>query len=172
MHLASEHHTGNPCAAIENPLKSIRYGVSLVDDTLSRITKHAGWGWRVPRSFAPIAEAYYKGEGEKRQPVPVVFSTAPNRTRLSYKEFLKGNYAVSIDTLRMLQKDGYILLDHSDIRVGLPSFRTEREIQATFDTDEWRQTTSAKYDDSLQTLKHIGKHKTYCDTHCMLIVKP
>ena len=136
MHLRSEHHTGLPCAVIENTMQSIRYGVALVDDILARITKHGNCGWRVPRSFAPIAEAYCRGEGEESQLVPVVFPTSPNRTRLSHEEFQKHHHVLSLDTLRVLQTDGYILLNHSDIRIGLASFRTEREIQATIDMDE------------------------------------
>jgi len=170
MHLVSDHHTGHPCVAAENTLQSIRYGVSLVDGILSRITKHDNWGWKVPRSFAAIAEAYYTGEGEKSHATPVVFPTAPNRTRLSYEEFLKGNYALSVDTLKVLQKDGYILLDHPDIRIGLASFKTETEIQASFDTDEWWQTTSAKYRGQVKMPQQIGKYQSFPDAHCMLTI--
>jgi len=90
--------------------------------------------------------------------VPVAVPTASNfSTRLSFEEVVEAGYILSVDALRVLQKDGYIVLNDSDIRNALASF--EIDIQASFETDDWWRTVSARYYGQLDMQKHIGKHE-------------
>ena len=135
MHLESQHKTGRHRTAAKNTLQRISYGVTLIDGILSRIKRQVDAGWEVPRSYVPLAESRYKAEVEKRQPVPVTAPSASNfSTCLSFEEVVEAGYIVSVDALKVLQKDGYIVLNDSDIRNALASF--EIDIQTSLETDD------------------------------------